>query len=101
MGSAGHNAKAWCALAQSPSPRLSVGVMPPGIPPGVGTRGDTHPVFLWGQRMKIGVPKETAANERRVALTPDVAGRLVKSGLTVLVERGAGEAASLGDEIGR
>jgi proton-translocating NAD(P)+ transhydrogenase subunit alpha len=47
--------------------------------------------------MKIGVPKETAANERRVAVTPDVAGRLVKTGLSVLVERGAGEAASFGD----
>src|SRR3989441_2435307 len=48
--------------------------------------------------MKIGVPKEPAANERRVALTPEVAGRLAKSGLAVLVERGAGEAASFGDE---
>src|SRR2546425_7204101 len=48
--------------------------------------------------MKLGVPKETAANERRVALTPEIAGRLVKSGLAVLVERGAGEAASFGDE---
>src|SRR3989454_760438 len=48
--------------------------------------------------MNIGVPKETAANERRVAVTPDVAGRLVKSGLSVLVERGAGEAASCGDD---
>src|SRR6266567_2137891 len=48
--------------------------------------------------MKIGVPKETAANERRVALTPDVAGRLVKGGFAVLVERGAGEAASFGDD---
>jgi len=51
--------------------------------------------------MKIGVPKETAANERRVALTPDVAGRLAKSGLAVLVERAAGEAASLRDEAYR
>ena len=48
--------------------------------------------------MNIGVPKETAANERRVALTPDVAGRLVKAGFSVLVERGAGEAASFGDD---
>ena len=48
--------------------------------------------------MRIGVPKETAANERRVALTPDVAGRLVKAGLPVVVERGAGEAASFADE---
>ncbi len=51
--------------------------------------------------MRIGVPKETAAQERRVALTPDVAGKLVKSGWTVLVERGAGEAASFGDEAYR
>src|SRR5881392_3658859 len=48
--------------------------------------------------MRIGVPKETAANERRVALTPDVAGRLVKAGLSVLLERGAGAAASFGDD---
>ncbi|HVH68438.1 MAG TPA: Re/Si-specific NAD(P)(+) transhydrogenase subunit alpha [Gemmatimonadales bacterium] len=47
--------------------------------------------------MRIGVPKETALNERRVALTPEIAGRLVKSGLAVLVQRGAGEAASFGD----
>ena len=47
--------------------------------------------------MKIGVPKETAANERRVALTPDVAGRLVKSGFEVIVEQGAGTAAYFPD----
>ncbi|PYO70548.1 MAG: hypothetical protein DMD64_17020, partial [Gemmatimonadetes bacterium] len=33
--------------------------------------------------MKIGVPKEIAPNERRVALTPEVAGRLVKGGYEV------------------
>ena len=48
--------------------------------------------------MKIGVPKEVAANERRVALTPDVAGRLVKGGFDVVVERGAGTAAFFPDE---
>ena len=48
--------------------------------------------------MRIGVPRETAAHERRVAVTPDVAGRLVKAGFSVLVERGAGEAASFADE---
>jgi proton-translocating NAD(P)+ transhydrogenase subunit alpha len=48
--------------------------------------------------MKIGVPKETALNERRVALTPEIAGRLVKSGLTICVQRGAGTAASFGDD---
>src|SRR5213594_4406682 len=51
--------------------------------------------------MKLGVPKETAAGERRVSLTPEIAGRLVKSGLVVVVERGAGEAASFGDDAFR
>src|SRR5438094_4057085 len=48
--------------------------------------------------MNIGVPKETAANERRVGLTPEVAGRLAKSGWAVLVERCGGGAGSFGDE---
>jgi len=43
--------------------------------------------------MKIGVPRETAPGERRVALTPEAAAGLVKSGLEILVERGAGEGA--------
>ena len=43
--------------------------------------------------MKIGVPKETAAGERRVALVPDVAGSLAKNDLDVAVEPGAGEGA--------
>ncbi|HEV2147830.1 MAG TPA: Re/Si-specific NAD(P)(+) transhydrogenase subunit alpha [Longimicrobiaceae bacterium] len=45
----------------------------------------------------IGVPKETAPLERRVALVPDVVGRLVKDGAQVVVERGAGEAAFFPD----
>jgi NAD(P) transhydrogenase subunit alpha len=48
--------------------------------------------------MRIGVPKETGANERRVALTPDVAGRLTKGGHAVVIERGAGMAAFFPDE---
>jgi NAD(P) transhydrogenase subunit alpha len=47
--------------------------------------------------MVVGVPKETAAGERRVALVPDIAGRLVKGGFNVLVERGAGDAAGFPD----
>ena len=43
--------------------------------------------------MKVAVPRETAAGERRVALTPDAAAGLVKSGLEVLVETGAGDGA--------
>lgn len=47
--------------------------------------------------MRIGVPKETAAGERRVALAPEIVGRLVKSGHQVFVERGAGAAAFMPD----
>ena len=46
----------------------------------------------------IGVPKETAADERMVALVPDVVARLVKAGATVQVEQGAGESAYYSDE---
>ena len=43
--------------------------------------------------MRIAVPKEIAPGERRVALTPEAAAALVKGGLAVLVETGAGEGA--------
>ena len=51
--------------------------------------------------MLIGVPKETAAGERRVATVPDVVERLVKLGFAVAVESGAGDAANCGDETYR
>jgi NAD(P) transhydrogenase subunit alpha len=44
--------------------------------------------------MRIGVPREVHAGERRVATTPDVAAQLMKLGYTVAVEDGAGAAAS-------
>ena len=47
--------------------------------------------------MKIGVPKETAQGERRVALVPEVVAKLVEAGHEVVVERGAGSAASFED----
>jgi proton-translocating NAD(P)+ transhydrogenase subunit alpha len=47
--------------------------------------------------MRIGVPRETAAGERRVALVPEIAGKLVPAGFEVLVQRSAGEAASFPD----
>ncbi len=43
--------------------------------------------------MKVAVPKEIVPGERRVALTPDAAAALVKAGLEVLIETGAGEGA--------
>src|SRR5689334_25243328 len=47
--------------------------------------------------MRIGVPRETAPGERRVALVPEVVGKLVPDGFEVVVQRGAGEAASFPD----
>src|SRR3954451_17176125 len=47
--------------------------------------------------MRIGVPTETAPGERRVALVPEVVGKLVPAGFEVLVQRGAGAAASFPD----
>ncbi len=47
--------------------------------------------------MQIGVPKETADGEKRVALVPDVVKRLTGQELEVLVERGAGAGALIPD----
>ena len=46
----------------------------------------------------VGVPRETAEGERRVALVPQVVGRLRSRGLTVVVEPGAGLGALIPDE---
>jgi NAD(P) transhydrogenase subunit alpha len=48
--------------------------------------------------MKVGIPKERADGEARVATTPEIAKKLVAGGLTVLLERGAGAAAYYSDE---
>jgi proton-translocating NAD(P)+ transhydrogenase subunit alpha len=49
--------------------------------------------------MQIGVPKETADGEHRVALVPEVVGKLARGegGLQVVVERGAGAGALIPD----
>src|SRR4030095_7416005 len=43
--------------------------------------------------LTIGVPREIAPGERRVALTPDAAAALAKVGLEIVVETGAGDGA--------
>ena len=45
--------------------------------------------------MKVGVAKETAPGERRVALVPEALGKLTAAGLEILIERGAGDGAFL------
>ena len=47
--------------------------------------------------MIVGVPVESYPHERRVALVPTVVPTLVKAGLEVLVEQGAGEKAGFPD----
>ena len=47
--------------------------------------------------MRVAVPKETGAGERRVALVPDSVGRLTAAGFAIAVERGAGAAAGFAD----
>jgi proton-translocating NAD(P)+ transhydrogenase subunit alpha len=49
--------------------------------------------------MQIGVPTETAPDERRVALVPEVVRKLAGQGVEVLVQRGAGAGALLPDEL--
>jgi NAD(P) transhydrogenase subunit alpha len=45
----------------------------------------------------IGVPRETAAGEKRIATVPDVVEKLIKLGFKVAVQSGAGEAANFDD----
>ena len=53
--------------------------------------------YLAALPMRIGVPKETAAGEHRVALVPEVVSKLKSKGLDVLVQKGAGADALLSD----
>ncbi len=48
--------------------------------------------------MRIGVPKEIVPGERRVALSPETCGKLVKAGVEVMVEAGAGAPSYFSDE---
>lgn len=48
--------------------------------------------------MRVAVPRETTQGERRVALVPETAGKLAAAGFDVVVEPGAGAAASFPDD---
>ena len=47
----------------------------------------------------VGVPRESAAGERRVALVPKVVEKLRSKGVEIVVEAGAGEGALMPDEL--
>jgi NAD(P) transhydrogenase subunit alpha len=51
--------------------------------------------------VRVAVPKEIAPGERRVALVPEIVGKLAAGGFHVAVEQGAGEAASFSDSAYR
>jgi H+-translocating NAD(P) transhydrogenase subunit alpha len=48
--------------------------------------------------MRVGIGRETARDERRVALVPETVGKLAAAGFEVVVEPGAGESATFPDE---
>ena len=68
----------------------TVGESPVALPPG------PAPTPLL-----IGVPKETAPGEKRVATVPDVVEKLAKLGFRVAVQSGAGDAANFADDTYR
>ena len=49
--------------------------------------------------MKVGVPKETAAGETRVALVPEIVRKLAAKEFEIVVEAGAGEGSMLADAV--
>jgi NAD(P) transhydrogenase subunit alpha len=51
--------------------------------------------------MIVAVPREVAVKERRVALVPETVARFAKSGVSVRLQRGAGEAAAFPDDLYR
>src|SRR6266568_1488796 len=61
------------------------------------TRMSTEAPAVELSAVRVGIPRETAAGERRVALVPESVSKLIAIGLDVAVERGAGAAASFPD----
>lgn len=61
------------------------------------TLEETLDVKAKGAQLHIGIPKEIAFQENRIALTPDAVGVLVSSGHRVTIEHDAGEAAHFTD----
>ncbi|MDD5384515.1 MAG: Re/Si-specific NAD(P)(+) transhydrogenase subunit alpha [Gallionella sp.] len=51
--------------------------------------------------LMIGIPREIAPGEKRVATVPEVVEKLIKLGFKVAVESGAGDAANFGDDTYR
>ena len=48
--------------------------------------------------IRLGIPRETAAGERRVAIDPTIIAKLTKVGIEIFVEKDAGKAALISDK---
>ena len=59
---------------------------------------ETLEVFKRKSELFIGIPKETAFQEKRVCLTPDAVSAIVNNGHRVLIESGAGLGANFSDK---
>lgn len=62
------------------------------------TLEETLDVKPQGTQLEIGIPKEIAFQENRIALTPDAVGVLVNNGHNVVVEHNAGEGSHYKDK---
>lgn len=62
------------------------------------TLEETLDVKPKGEQLHIGIPRETAFQENRIALTPDAVGVLVSNGHDVVIEHNAGEASHYRDK---
>lgn len=59
---------------------------------------ETLEVIKKKSNLFIGIPKETAFQEKRVCLTPDAVSAIVNNGHRVLIESGAGEGSKFSDK---
>jgi alanine dehydrogenase len=75
-------------------------VKKPIIPTGFSyeTLEETLDIKPQGSKLQIGIPKETAFQENRIALTPEAVGVLVANGHTVSFEHNAGEGSNYTDK---
>lgn len=62
------------------------------------TLEETLDIKPQGAQLHIGIPRETAFQENRIALTPDAVGVLISNGHHVVIEHNAGDAAHFRDK---
>src|SRR4030095_11464170 len=62
------------------------------------TLEETLDIKPTGAQLHIGIPKEVAFFENRIALTPEAVGVIVSNGHNVTIEHNAGEAAHFRDK---